>query len=247
MRLHFGTSRSRAPVRFRVAQGPGACPRYTPFKPAPKVLHQRLIDLGYDEYQALRFRRDHALWGKDERGFRVEFFHMGRGFSDPVTIHEVVDGKAREVAFDPTMFDYTKSGIKPGGVTKGLGFAGFRLHSATDWQRDVAAFLGASYFRAVSTDSRQFGLSARGLAIDTAMNRAEEFPRFTAFWFERPPQNSRNLVLYALLDSDSVDGRVSIRHRARRASRHGHRCGDLSAQTYRTPRDRAADEHVSGR
>jgi periplasmic glucans biosynthesis protein len=177
-----------------------------PFRPAPKVVHQRLIDMGYDEYQHLRFRREQALWGKEDRGFRVEFFHMGRGFTEPVTIHEIVDGQARDVKFNPNMFDYSKSGISPGGVTKGLAFAGFRLHSATDWQRDVAAFLGASYFRAISTDTRQFGLSARGLAIDTAMNRAEEFPRFTSFWFERPANNSRNLVLYALMDSESATG-----------------------------------------
>jgi glucans biosynthesis protein len=162
--------------------------------------------MGYDDYQRLRFRREQALWGKEDRGFRVEFFHMGRGFTEPVTIHEIVDGQARELKFTPNMFDYSKSGINPGGVTRGLSFAGFRLHGATDWERDVAAFLGASYFRAISTDTRQFGLSARGLAIDTAMNRAEEFPRFTSFWFERPALNSRDLVLYALMDSESATG-----------------------------------------
>lgn len=177
-----------------------------PFKPAPKVLHQRLIDMSYDNYQALRFRRDQALWGKEDRGFRVEFFHMGRGFAEPVAIHEIVNGQAHEVAFDPDMFDYTKSGIRPGAITRGLGYAGFRLHTASDWERDVVSFLGASYLRAIANDSRQFGLSARGIAVDTAMNRPEEFPRFTAFWFERPPEHSRNLVLYALLDSESVTG-----------------------------------------
>ena len=44
------------------------------YRPAPKVLHQRLIDLGYDEYQALRFRREHALWGKvvREAGIKLD-------------------------------------------------------------------------------------------------------------------------------------------------------------------------------
>lgn len=177
-----------------------------PYRAPPKVLHQRLIDLGYDEYQSLRFRRERSLWGTEDRGFRAELFHMGRGFADPVGIYEVMNGQARELKFNPNLFDYSRSGINPGGVTKGLGFAGFRLHTATDWERDVAAFLGASYFRAISTDTRQFGLSARGLAIDTALNRAEEFPRFTTFWFERPVEHARDLVLYALLDSPSVTG-----------------------------------------
>jgi periplasmic glucans biosynthesis protein len=177
-----------------------------PYQAPPKVLHQRLIDMSWDHFQTLRFKREQALWGKENRGTRVEFFHMGRGFQDAVKIYEIQEGQAREIKYSPDQFDFSKSGVNPGGVTKELGFAGFRLHSATDWERDVAAFLGASYFRAISTDSRQFGLSARGLAIDTAMNRAEEFPRFTSFWFERPPENSKDMVLYALMDSESVTG-----------------------------------------
>src|SRR4029453_11169158 len=66
-------------------------------------------------------------------------------------------------------------------------------------------FLGASYFRARGVDSRQFGLSARGLAIDTAED-VEEFPRFIAYWFERPRPESRTLVFYGLLDSVSAAG-----------------------------------------
>jgi glucans biosynthesis protein len=194
------------PFDFAWLKGQARALASQPFRPAPKIPHQRLIDLGYDHYQALRFRREQALWGKDERGFRAEFFHMGRGFAEPVAIHEIIDGRAHEVKFDSKMFDYSKSGLNPGGVTRGLGFAGFRLHTATDWERDVASFLGASYFRAISTDTRQFGLSARGLAIDTALDRPEEFPRFTSFWFERPVQHARNLVLYALLDSESASG-----------------------------------------
>ena len=68
-------------------------------------------------------------------------------------------------------------------MPKDLGFAGFRVNFHTDWKRDIAAFLGASYFRAVGGE-RQYGLSARGLAIDTGGD--EEFPNFTDFWLERP-------------------------------------------------------------
>ena len=52
----------------------------------------------------------------------------------------------------------------------------------------------------------QYGLSARGLAIDTGMPRPEEFPDFTAFWLERPAPGSETVVVYALLDSPSVAG-----------------------------------------
>jgi periplasmic glucans biosynthesis protein len=45
--------------------------------------------------------------------------------------------------------------------------------------------LGASYFRVVGKGPG-LRLSARGLAIDTALPSGEEFPRFTEFWVERP-------------------------------------------------------------
>jgi glucan biosynthesis protein len=65
-----------------------------------------------------------------------------------------------------------------------LGFAGFRAFKAPELaRRDIVSFLGASYFRAVD-DTYQYGLSARGLAVDTFTDTPEEFPDFTSFWFE---------------------------------------------------------------
>jgi glucans biosynthesis protein len=90
-----------------------------------------------------------------------------------------------------------------------LGFAGFRVNSRADWDRDMFSFLGASYFRAVGA-SKQYGLSARGLAIDTAMDRPEEFPAFRQFWLERPAPEATALTLHALLDGPSVTGAYSF-------------------------------------
>ena len=42
-------------------------------------------------------------------------------------------------------------------------------------------FVGASYFRAIGRQ-HVYGLSARGLAIDTAESSGEEFPWFKEFW-----------------------------------------------------------------
>ena len=66
-------------------------------------------------------------------------------------------------------------------------------------------FLGASYFRALGA-GQQYGLSARGLALDTVGGSGEEFPRFTEFWLERPAPEARALALYALLESPSATG-----------------------------------------
>jgi glucans biosynthesis protein len=161
--------------------------------------------LNWDQYQAIRYRADHALWAQDRRRFQVKFFHLGLYFQTPVRMHEVKDGYAQELAYDPAMFDYGQSGIEDSHLPKDLGFAGFRVHWHTDLQRDVAAFLGASYFRAVGGEL-QYGLSARGLAIDCGMDRAEEFPMFTAFWLERPVSDGDTLTVYALMDSPSCAG-----------------------------------------
>src|SRR6202142_987824 len=166
--------------------------------------------LGYDQYQSLRFRPDHSLWAEDGYAFRLQFFHVGRSFMQPVRLFEVVDGIAHEIVYDPGIFDFDKSGLDPAVMKDQPGFAGFRVQFVTNWRADVAAFLGAAYFRAVGGDTRQYGLSTRGLAVDTALGRPEEFPRFTAFWFERPTKDAGTLTLYALMDSPSVAGALRI-------------------------------------
>jgi periplasmic glucans biosynthesis protein len=174
---------------------------------APKVsLPKALAKLDYDAYQSIRFDRDRSLWADDGLPFRVEFFHRGPMNSEPVRMHEIVDAQAREILYHPAMFDLRRTGVDIRALPRELGFGGFRIHFHTDWRADVAAFLGASYFRAVGSDYRQYGLSARGLAIDTGLEKGEEFPRFTEFWLERPTKNSAELTVYALMDSPSVTG-----------------------------------------
>ncbi len=178
------------------------------FQPSKDALPPAMGKLGYNEYQSIRFRGDHALWADAGLEFRVQFFHVGRTFTEPVHMYEVIDGQAHEILYDPAMFEWDKSGLDPSVMKDRAGFAGFRVQFVTDWRDDVAAFLGASYFRAVGGDTRQYGLSARALAVDTAFPRPEEFPRFTSFWFERPAKEAGTLTLYGLLDSPSVAGAV---------------------------------------
>jgi glucans biosynthesis protein len=182
----------------------------TVYQESKDVLPPAMAKLGYDQYQSIRFRGDHSLWGDLGSAFRLQFFHVGRTFNQPVRLHEVVEGQAREIIYDPAMFEWDKSGVDPASMKDRAGFAGFRVQFVTNWRADVAAFLGASYFRAVGGDTRQYGLSARALAVDTAFPRPEEFPRFTSFWFERPAKDSGTLTLYALMDSPSIAGALRM-------------------------------------
>lgn len=181
------------------ARALAAKPYVEPALKLPKALDQ----ISWDDYQKLRFKRDKALWVNDKLPFRIEMFHLGLFFKQPVHIYEVIDGSARPIEYDQSQFD--TRGTKVGRVPHDLGYAGFRVQHHSDWQRDIVAFLGASYFRAVG-GQKQYGLSARGLAVDTGLARPEEFPRFTDFWLERPKADPDELAVYALLDSPSVSG-----------------------------------------
>ncbi len=199
-----------APFDFAWLKGHAQWLAGNPYRPGNQPLPSAMTSLGYDQYQSIRFRPDKALWHDAGLEFRLQFFHVGRGFVEPVRLYEVVDGRTREIQYDPSLFTWDGSGVNPAVMRGHQGFAGFRIQFVTNWQADVAAFLGASYFRAVGGDTRQYGLSARALAVDTAFPRPEEFPRFTAFWFERPAKGATSMRLYALLDSPSVAGALAF-------------------------------------
>ncbi len=193
------------PFDYATLKGQARALSAAAYKPHTGTLPASVDKLDWDQHQSIGFRNDHALWAGEDRRFQAKFFHLGLFFKKPVRMFEVADGQAQELAYDPEMFDYGKSGLKKGTLPADLGFAGFRLNFHTDPVRDVAAFLGASYFRAVGGEW-QYGQSARGLAIDTGMARPEEFPDFIAYYLERPAADSNTVVVLALLDSPSTTG-----------------------------------------
>ena len=175
-----------------------------PYEAPPAKLPDWLEHLDWDGYQSIKFRADKSLWRAKEHNLEARFFHLGLFFKHPVTIHEVVGGRSRLIPYSKELFTYAPS-VQVPEHQENLGFAGFRVGVAPRFDADVFAFLGASYFRAVGV-TKQYGLSARGLAVDTALPRPEEFPDFREFWLEKPAAKSRTVVLHALLDSASITG-----------------------------------------
>lgn len=177
-----------------------------PYAQRNTQLPPSLANLDYDSYRDIRFKPAQALW-RGKGFFEVQFFHPGFLYREPVQIHIIEDGAARILPFDAALFDYGKNDIKDQLPTD-LGFAGFRIHyplNSPDYKDEVAVFLGASYFRPLGRN-QIYGISARGLAINTALPEGEEFPAFREFWLVRPEPQATSMTLYALLDSASVTG-----------------------------------------
>ena len=171
-----------------------------PYQPTVAGDAELLESIDYDLHNQITFRDDHTLWGDVPGAAKVRFFHPGRYFKEPVQINVVEAGVARELAFSTDMFE-----MPDGHPARGLrdaGFAGFRVMDP-DATNDWLAVLGASYFR-TSGYSGQFGLSARGLAIDSGGPGPEEFPRFSRFWLEQG--SAGGIVIYALLESPRTTG-----------------------------------------
>lgn len=176
------------------------------YVPRPQV-PQDWLDLSYEQYKSIWFRHDRALWHDSARPYEVDFFHPGLYFPRPVQIDTVDNGTARRVPFDMSAFDRTDKAPQLS-EPDDLGFSGFRLRTELDQpgiKNEFAVFQGASYFRAIGI-GQIYGLSARGLALNTADPAGEEFPEFTRFWLETPAPGQRNMVVHALLDSPSVTG-----------------------------------------
>jgi glucans biosynthesis protein len=178
-----------------------------PYRPQKVELPKELQGIDYDHFRDIRFRPEDALWRDARLPFEVAFFHMGLYFDKPVRINEVSGNNVRQIRFDPAQFDYGANKFDPQRM-RGLGFAGFRVHYALNtpkYKDEVLVFLGASYFRALGKH-QVYGISARGLAIDTGLASGEEFPSFVEFWLQRPAPNATELTIYALLDSRRASG-----------------------------------------
>lgn len=170
--------------------------------PLPRALAQ----LSYAQYRQIRFKPDAALWRGQSR-FDIEFYHRGFAFTRQVRVFEVLPSGVRQVRYRPSMFEFGRQ-VPRMRLPDHLGFAGFSVHYPlnTPAQADpVIAFLGASYFRVLGRN-QVYGITARGLAMDTATVGGEQFPYFTDFWLVRPAPHARTMTIYALLESSALTG-----------------------------------------
>jgi glucans biosynthesis protein len=178
-----------------------------PYRPLMRNPPKELAALTYDQYRDIRFRPERALWRSENLPFELMFFHLGKFQMEPVLINEVTPQGVQHIRYRSADFDYGSNKLSPE-KWGDLGFAGFRAHyplNTDQYKDELFVFLGASYFRALGAGQR-YGLSARGLAIDTVGGQGEEFPRFSEFWVVKPAHDARTLTVYALLESPRSNG-----------------------------------------
>ncbi len=178
-----------------------------PFKDPFGRIPPFLLEINYDQWRSIRYKPEHSLWRDEKLPFEVQFFHPGFYYNIPVTIHIVSPSGVTTLPFSAEMFDYGTNDFKAR-VPNTVGYAGFRLHYnilSKTYKDEFLVFLGASYFRAIAK-GQVYGLSARGIAIDTGLPTGEEFPFFKEFWITKPGLNDKQITVYALLNSPSLTG-----------------------------------------
>ncbi|KQT82493.1 glucan biosynthesis protein [Aurantimonas sp. Leaf443] len=175
-----------------------------PYVPETSVDPAVMDRIDFDAHWKIKYRNDRTL---DVPGANapIRMFHLGRYFQLPVTINVVEGETSRQVVYDPSLFDMPADSPARE-LPKDVGFAGFRVLEP-DAVRDWIAFLGGAYFR-TSGESGQFGMSARAVAVDVAMPRPEEFPRFTEFYLA--PSQTGTLIVYAKMNGPRVAGALRM-------------------------------------
>ena len=182
---------------------------HAPYVPPPRPSPEVLQKINYEEWGKIRFRDSYALFAQGPGPFPVTFFHLGLFFQKAVGMHVIEGDQSRKIIYEQAYFDMPASSPARQ-LPAGAGFAGLRIQESRDgeldWHKnDWVAFLGAAYFRAIG-ELRQYGLSARGVALDVAVaDRSEEFPDFTEFYIDSQPDGN-TLTLYALLEGPSIVG-----------------------------------------
>ncbi len=201
--IQSGAAGSTEPVTFEKLIDKARDAATQPFEPAHIPAPELIEKVNYSAHWQIQFREDATLYvGRNKAP--VQLFHPGRYFPEPVRIYIRDEaGTAHEVPFIRDFFSMPEDNPALD-LPEGFGFAGFRV-MRPGLEPDWISFLGASYFRTDGPEA-QYGLSTRGIAINTGLNTPEEFPRFTAFWLGPPEQDDEELSIWAELDGPSITG-----------------------------------------
>jgi glucans biosynthesis protein len=176
---------------------------YQPPDPIPRFME----DLKYEQYQGIRFKPEKSLWHASHSRFQVMLISPGLYYRHAVKLHVIDAQGVHDLSFLKDFFTFSDEEVERR-IPPDLGYAGFKLTyplQDADTQNQFLVFAGASYFRGVGRDNT-FGISARGIAVDTGLPSGEQFPSFVEYWLVRPANDAGKAVFYGLLDGKSITG-----------------------------------------
>ena len=189
----------------------------------PDVLPPQLKKLTPQQDAGIFSKITARLWKKKGLTFQVDFYPQLNSNPLPHLAPQLntVDRKGSHLLpYSSDFFNFLDVSKTPAvplvftsALPSDLGYAGFYVRypdmavgSNANSLDGFFSALGCSYFRALAKD-QIYGLSARGLALDTGIDgRPEEFPAFTDWWLQEPAPGATALTLDALLDSPAVSG-----------------------------------------
>lgn len=173
---------------------------------APPAPPAAMMQMNVSAYNKLAAQAVMQGWPADSR-FSLAIKPVGYLYHRGVAINLVRGTKIEPLRFAPRDFGIPAS--LASALPEDLATAGFAFsyplngpHQADEF----LSFLGASYFRGLGQD-QWWGLSARGIAVNTAVpNMQEEFPFFRSFWIVVPSVGADSITVVALLDGRSISG-----------------------------------------
>lgn len=185
-----------------------------PFAP-PAQPPETFSRLDRHAHGQIRYRPELALFADGPGQYPVTFLHAGERLPACARMFAVETDRpiAREIIYDKEYFNMP-SDSPAHQLPSGNGFAGFRFQESRfgdkhdpDWRTSHwAAFAGTALFKAVS-EQHQYGLAAHSIAIDPGvLDKPQEIPAFTRFYFLTPASGSTTVTVYALLESASLSG-----------------------------------------
>lgn len=179
-----------------------------PHAPVIPEIAPAFQSLDYDAYRLIQYRAERSKWADDPAGYRLQAFHPGWLYTEPVKVFEIEAGTASLVHFGADDFLYHDVAVGDAAQGEFAGVAGLRvnypLNSPDAPLDELMSFLGASYFRALGRGNI-YGASARGLVVNSWIDLPEEFPHFSEFYVEKPKAGGP-LTVYAAMESPSVTG-----------------------------------------
>ncbi|MNT75442.1 Glucans biosynthesis protein G precursor [compost metagenome] len=63
-----------------------------PFAPVTAALPEAFQQLDYDAYRKIQYRAEAGKWADDNAGYRLQAFHLGWLYAEPVKVFEVEAG-----------------------------------------------------------------------------------------------------------------------------------------------------------